>query len=459
MWEQLELYRTAAGLTGPPFGGMMRRSAIPAGTLLIIGMCLGSAARGQETASAHSYSGDFFDRSTLTGDWGGARNDLASKGVTFDANLTQIEQGVVSGGKNGSWEYGGRGDLTTKLDTQKLGLWPGGFLNVELEWNWNDSVNLKTGALNSVNTNQLFPIPTGDNVALPDVSFMQFLSRYIGLFAGKLQTVSNGDMNEFAHGKGDTQFLNLAFNLNPTLLTVPYSTLGAGAILLPTADPNQLIMNFSVMSATGSASTAGFDDLNGAIFVGQGRVRTDFFGMTGHQLVGGLYSNKKYTSIDQRIDIENRGLAAKRDTWAVYYNFDQFLYESEKGSGKGVGLFGRFGASEGNPIPEQYFYSIGVGGKGMLPGRDYDRFGIGYYYASVRNPTLEINLLQPRSASFLRDEWGFEAFYNLALTPWMLVTPDVQVVGPSQKRAGPDLRSLEYIGTATVLGVRVQLIL
>jgi hypothetical protein len=36
----------------------------------------------------------------------------------------------------------------------------------------------------------------------------------------------------------------------------------------------------------------------------------------------------------------------------------------------------------------------------------------------------------------------------------MLVTPDVQVIGPSQKRAGPDFRSLEHLATATVLGVR-----
>jgi hypothetical protein len=31
----------------------------------------------------------------------------------------------MSGGKNSEWEYGGRGDLTFHLDTQKLGLWPG----------------------------------------------------------------------------------------------------------------------------------------------------------------------------------------------------------------------------------------------------------------------------------------------------------------------------------------------
>jgi len=29
--------------------------------------------------------------------------------------------------------------------------------------------------------------------------------------------------------------------------------------------------------------------------------------------------------------------------------------------------------------------------------------------------------------SFLRDEQGFEAYYNCAVTPWVKVTPDIQV--------------------------------
>ena len=59
-------------------------------------------------APSMSYSGDLWSRSTLTGDWWGLRNQLAEKGVTFDLNITQVGQGVVGGGKNGAWQYGGR---------------------------------------------------------------------------------------------------------------------------------------------------------------------------------------------------------------------------------------------------------------------------------------------------------------------------------------------------------------
>src|SRR4029453_15790718 len=49
----------------------------------------------QETSPKDPYSGDLWSRSTLTGDWGGFRNEWAAKGVTIDTNITQIGQGDV----------------------------------------------------------------------------------------------------------------------------------------------------------------------------------------------------------------------------------------------------------------------------------------------------------------------------------------------------------------------------
>jgi porin len=440
----------------------MRRRGVAARVIVLLGASLCAHAGADDAASGRPYSGDLLARSTLTGDWGGARNDLAARGITFDASLTQVAQGVGSGGKDDDWKYGGRSNLTGRLDTQKLGLWPGGFLTLELEGNWSDSVNGHTGALMAANTNQLFPEPTGDNFNVPQLSFAQFLSPYAGVLVGKLDTTS-GDANAFAHGKGDGRFLNLGFSINPVaLLVMPYSPLGAGVIVLPTKDPDAAIVNFMITQSEARASTPGFDDIEGdkLTFAGEGRVRTGFFGRTGHQLVGAAYSNKEFTSLDQRLSfvLENRALEEHDGSWCVYYNFDQFLYEMERESDRGIGLFGRFGAADGEANPLQYFFSAGIGGTGVLPGRPRDRFGIGYYYLDVENPTLQGPF---RTRSFLGDEWGFEAFYNVAITPWMLLTPDLQVIGPSQERrltGFPGQRRLREVDTATVLGLRLQLI-
>jgi len=447
---------------------MVRRFAVAVGiaTLLALAPCRGAvadedaaadnAAPGEAVAAA-PYSGDFLTRSTLTGDWGGVRNDLAAKGIMFDASVTQVGQGVVQGGKDSRWQYGGRGELLGNLDTQKAGLWPGGFLTVEMEGNWTNDVNARTGALMAANTNQLFPVPAGNHLNLPQLSFAQFLSPYAGVFAGKLDT-SSGDANAFAHGKGDDQFMNLGFNFNPTLLFIaPYSTLGAGVIVLPTKDPAEAIAQFSVIQHNGTSEEPGFDDLSihKLSFAGEGRVRTGFFGLTGHQLVGGGYSNDTFTAIDQRLSdtIGQQALKKRDGSWGVYYNFDQFLYEPEPEHG--IGVFGRFGASDGDPNFLHYFYSIGIGSKGLIPGRPNDRFGIGYYYLDVNNPTLTI-VRQTRE--FLRDEWGLEAYYNVAITPWLMITPDLQLIGPAQKQKILGLVQRENIDPAVVLGIRGKVV-
>jgi porin len=287
--------------------------------------------------------------------------------------------------------------------------------------------------------------------------------------AGKYN-VTAADDNEFAHGKyakGDTQFMNMAFSINPTVaVTVPYSTLGAGVIVLPTKDPREAVVTFMVLQANGTANTSGFNDLsaNKLTFSGEGRVRTDFFGLTGHQLFGVSVSNKDFISIDQRLNnvIENQRLAKNNGSWNIHYNFDQYLYEPKKGSGEGIGIFGRFGASDGNPNFMHFFYSLGIGGKGVIPGRERDRYGFGFYYIDVSNPKLQGPL---RTVKLLRDEYGFEAFYNVAITPWLLLTPDIQVVRGAQKDKigiipGGLLPRIEKtsIGTATTLGLRFQMV-
>jgi porin len=400
--------------------------------------------------NATPYSGSLWERSTLSGDWDNARNELADKGITFDLSLTQFWQKVVQGGLKTTSEYSSYYNATINLDFEKMGLWKGGFMMVEVEGRYTEeSANRNTGALLPVNFSVVFPEAgeKGEQITLPSVLFTQFLCESFGLFGGKIDTASMFDKNEFAHGKGDTKFMNMAFNLNPTLaLVAPQYTWGGGGIILPTQNYKDWIVTFGAFKTEGEASTSGIDDIdNGPTSLGvETRLTTDFFDMTGHQLVGYGYSNKSFTSLDTNIRghfIEGLPISKEDSTWCAYYNFDQYFYEPDKGSGRGAGLFGRFGASDGEANPIHYFTSIGVGGKGICPERPDDRFGIGYYYITAANGDV------PRTLGF-GDTQGFEAFYNIAMTKWMYLTPDVQVIDPSQRN----------VDTAVVLGARLQMV-
>ena len=410
----------------------------------------GTVESSKPVINATPYSGSLWERSTLTGDWGGTRNDLATSGVTVDATLTQTWQKVVDGGINKSGEYGGRYNATMHMDFQKMGLWPGAFLMVEAEGRYTEaSANHNTGALLPANMSDIFPEPGegGEQITLPAVVFTQFLSESFAVYGGKLDNVMNADKNEFAHGKGDTQFMNMAFNLNPALAMVaPQYTWGGGAIILPTQNPHEWVVSVGAMKTLGEASTSGIDDIDNGptTLAGETRLTTDFFGMTGHQLVGYAQSDKSFTSLDQNTyDIIVEGFPAKKESgsWAAYYNFDQYFYEPEKGSGKGAGLFGRFGSTDGEANPVHYFASVGIGGKGICPERPLDRFGIGYYYLWIANQ-------EATNTGGFDDTKGVEAFYNIALTKWVYLTPDIQIIDPSKTT----------VDTAVIVGARLQMV-
>ena len=145
------------------------------------------------------------------------------------------------------------------------------------------------------------------------------------------------------------------------------------------------------------------------------------FGLPGHQLIGGIYSSQTFTSLTQDLrtsipigsiisgEIPLRDALSEvqiRETsgsWMVYYNFDQFLYTTKADGSQGIGIFGRIGFADRNTNIFEQFYSFGIAGQGMLPGRDHDRFGIGFYYTDLSSDLPGIFLQQrDRAGSLLQ---------------------------------------------------------
>jgi porin len=400
-----------------------------------------------------NYGGGLWNRSYLSGDWGGVRADLANKGIQLDVDWTQYLQGIVDGGRERTSGYGAHLDYLIHLDLARMGLVPGGLVTIRGESRYGRSVNAAGSAL-PVNTTALFPITTelDDDVpiAITELNYTQYLLPQLAVSAGKVQTL-DGDPNEFASGRGKSQFMDANFLFDPVgALRAPYSTLGAGVFWVPS--PN-LQVKASIFNTVDSSTTTGFDDFGKGLSTG-GEVNYQYrlWNLPGGMNVGGLYSfDQEFRQVGGRILFPeippNKG-----STWALYWSLWQYLWVEDPndkpinpGDGRpdhqGVGVFMRGGWNDKDTNPIWYSGSIGIGGRGIIPTRDLDTFGVGYYSTRLQSDLILLDLGVEQHSQ------GFEVFYNLAITPAARLTFDVQV----HDLALPD------IDTAVVLGMRLNL--
>jgi porin len=317
-------------------------------------------------------------------------------------------------------------------------------VKIKAEHRYGETLDNDIGAFFSPTILADLPKVGSERVYLTNVLFTQALSEDFAIFAGKLDTL-DGDMNAFAHGRGKTQFSNLAFVFNPiAAATVPYSTLGAGFVVLREGEQ---VFGFTVLNPTDTTGTSGFEQLfnDGVLLSVYARLPTQFFAMPGHQLFGATWNNQLYNSIgDAYIDYPDLVIPQTRASWSLFWNFDQYLVY-DKASKRGWGTFGRAGIADDNTNPLGWCLSFGIGGNSPIESRPADRFGIGWYYAATSSqigPILEAAFGQ------IGNGQGIECFYNYQLTPAIYLTPDLQVIIPAR----------EAIDAALVVGLRAQMV-
>ncbi len=384
----------------------------------------------------------------LTGDWRGNRSWLAERGITFDLDVANFYQGVASGGVDRRFAYGGHGDYVTNFQLGKLGFNEGLFLKVRAEHRFGENINADTGAFLPAAVLADLPIADSEELFLTNVLFTQALSERFAVFFGKLDTL-DGDLNAFAHGRGKTQFSNIGFTSNPIALrTIPYATLGCGFAIL--GEGGEPVFSYTLLNATDTVETDGFSELfaEGVAMAAELRMPTKFGGLPGHQLFAGTWNSRDFAELgqDPRLVLPNLPINQVDGSWSLYWNFDQYLYVDQCDSSRGWGMFGRAGIGDDVTNPLSWFLSFGVGGHNPMPGRNADTFGAGWFIAGSSDeigPVLEI-VFGP-----IDDGQGVELFYNWQATPWLNITPDLQVIVPGR----------ENVDTALALGVRAVMAL
>ena len=386
-------------------------------------------------------SGSVADRACLSGDWGGRRRELAEKGVQGRLEWTNALQSVMDGGTSGTeTRLGGALDLIVSVDFDQMGVIPGGALFFRAESRYGRSINGRTGQVLPANTDAFAPIttePDEDVVGLSNILYQQFLSETFGLMIGKFDNME-GDFNEFASGRGTSQFLNANFVFTPVTLLQPYSSLGVFAVWAPS---DRILMWSGVYNTTDSSTDHGFSDIgDGSSWFGEIYFQHGLEGVPpGGIAIGGIldWDNRFVDLRRTRISLGPTGAVLTPETasqgWSAYGSLWQYLWvegeaprivdiQNHEVDLQGIGFFLRAGGADKDVNPIEWTVSGGLGGRGLVPNRDDDVFGLGYFYTHVQERRLTTFLgLDDHTR-------GFEAYYRISITPAVQVTFDYQAL-------------------------------
>jgi carbohydrate-selective porin OprB len=170
--------------------------------------------------------------------------------------------------------------------------------------------------------------------------------------------------------------------------------------------------------------------------IGPGRDRA------GYVSFGGTYSTKQYTVIDPQsvAVIPGQGLeVTDTDTsWSIFSVVNQQLWADPHNPDRDINFRGLYTVTDGKANPISWSATAALEMKGLIPRRDNDVLGIGYFYTGLNSDFKEtVGTLLSDAATLaagsparitIKDTEGFEVYYKTQVTPWFAITGDVQVI-------------------------------
>lgn len=373
----------------------------------------------------------------------GPKQALRDAGIDLSVYYTEFYQGLVSGGGDKAWEFGGKTDVIGKFDGRELGLWSGLHVTAHAEFVNGSNVLFKgDGSVLPVNTALAFPTLGGYDYDLSLVITQAFSER-TSLSVGKFNMLDAASKTPLLGGGGITTFFNTALAAPVSGVTPPYIL---GGIFSYKTDP--VAVTLMVYDPRGAQDPQvlrhPFED--GVTTSLSLTFPVTIAGNSGYQSIRGVYSTLSGTDFRDIPDLILPGGDTEIGTidgyWFASYSFQQYLVQDSADPSRGWGVFGQLAVSDGNPNPFGWSGFIGLGGSSLIADRPDDTFGISYFYygfsAALKDSLDDLNYQ-------LRNESGVEAFYNAAVTPWLNLTADGQIIIPAD---GDE--------TAVFLGLRAQ---
>ncbi|MGJ0507866.1 MAG: carbohydrate porin [Methylocystis sp.] len=383
----------------------------------------------------------FLKQKSIADTPGGPKEQLRRYGIDADVWVTQFFQGIAAGGNSGVSRYGGKLDAFLKIDAEKLGLWQGLRVSAQYEQYFGRNINNKDYALLPVNAAQAFIANDNYHSALSLVVSQQ-LSKELSISAGKFNLMTVAAQTPLIGGGGLETFMNRAFALPSTgigvaspgtladrLIVSPPYILGGVATLKTQLATFTLIVADPRNAQNPRVLERPFE--RGVGVVGGVTAPVQILGLHGFHTLRGGYSNARGFDLDDSDDLRarlaSRQPVTKKGFWLASYAVQQYLVQDPDNPDVGWGLFGLATLSDGNPNPVRWSMLAGLAGNNLLPGRADDKWGVGFFHYGLTQPLLS-GLAQ--RGLYRRSEGGVEAFYNWAVTPWLRLTGDLQVVEP-----------------------------
>ena len=432
---------------------------------IILGILISAAAHGQ-TSPPHKVrcpspadprnlhfecAGRPFDsiEETLTKDWAGLRTDLSELGIKPTASYTTDLMGNPGGGQSRGFTYSGTVQISIFWDFAKLLHLAG--LSFNIGGAWSTGKNLSAEHIGNnfwVQSAYTAPGDGANNLTLGQIYLQQQLFDNSLIFAaGRLAPATT-----FATMPVLNNYLNQGINPVPGSLWTNDDTFtsyppgvewGAQAIynLSPAFQVAAGVFNTNQSSALG-----GKGGLNFALQQGNRGVLTlfqvsyflnhapDDKGLLGQYSFGGFYDSNRFANL-------NNPNSTKSGLYSIYGMFQQMVYrDGGAGSQKGLTIWGETAIAPRSIVSFMpYFIGGGLSYQGAIPRRDDDIASVGVIYGTFSRYI-------PRTTA----ETVIEANYQVTLTNWLSITPDLQyVIRPSGSSA---------IKNALVLGAQVQIV-
>jgi porin len=212
-----------------------------------------------------------------------------------------------------------------------------------------------------------------------------------------------------------------------------------------------------LLNTTDASTTTGFSDIgDGTTWSTAVDLQHRLGGLPGGATLAFLYGFDGNFDRIGGLNLDPGGgitLGTKSHAFAGYASLWQYLYTEEEPPDavdprdgrqdlQGVGSFLMLGLADEDTNPSQWSVAAGLSGRGLIPGRDDDTCGLGYFYNNLQSPETAIlnNFLSGSTQ-------GLEAYYNIAVTRSVALSLDFQWTDSA----------IRQLDDAVVLGLRLNI--